>query len=41
MVNCAGIVGATSIKTEDISVAEFDKVYEGIIYHKIINILLL
>ena len=40
MVNCAGIMGPTSIKAEDIPVAQFDKVYEGI-YHKIINNLLL
>lgn len=29
MVNCAGIVGPSSIKTEDIPVAEWDKVQQG------------
>ena len=32
MVNCAGIVGPNAVKTEDVKTAEFDKVYEGILY---------
>ena len=30
MVNCAGILGPTHIKTEDVEVVDFDKVYAGI-----------
>ena len=29
MVNCAGIVGPTAIKTEEVKTDDFDKVYEG------------
>ena len=29
MVNCAGIVGPNATKTEDVSTADFDKVYAG------------
>ena len=29
MVNCAGIVGPNATKTENVSTADFDKVYAG------------
>ena len=34
MVNCAGILGPTGIPTEVVDVANFDKVWAGIIHIK-------